>query len=68
VGCKKINSKLLDLYILCTLVFQGPNWQDIKKILRDDPRNYAMFVVGINTNLRAADLLSLKAGRTKLTN
>lgn len=31
----------------------------IKKILADNPRDLALFVVGINTNLRASDLLRL---------
>ena len=31
----------------------------IKKILADNPRNLALFVVGINTNLRASDLLRI---------
>lgn len=34
----------------------------IKKILADHPRNLALFVVGINTNLRASDLLRIKVG------
>ncbi|MDY0191625.1 MAG: tyrosine-type recombinase/integrase [Desulfuromonas sp.] len=34
----------------------------IKKILSDQPRNLALFVVGINTNLRASDLLRIKVG------
>jgi len=32
----------------------------IKKILKDTPRNYALFVLGINTNLRASDILQIK--------
>jgi integrase len=31
----------------------------IKKALADKPRDYALFVLGINTNLRASDLLSI---------
>ncbi|MGD9329784.1 MAG: tyrosine-type recombinase/integrase [Desulfobacterales bacterium] len=34
----------------------------IKKLLSDHPRNYALFVVGINTSLRGSDLLALKVG------
>lgn len=34
----------------------------IKKILADHPRDLALFVVGINTNLRASDLLRIKVG------
>jgi len=34
----------------------------IKKILSDRPRDFAMFVVGINTNLRASDLLRIRVG------
>lgn len=39
------------------------NLEDIEKIrvlLKDHPRNLALFTVGINTNLRASDLLRLK--------
>ena len=37
----------------------------IKKLLADKPRDLALFVLGINTNLRASDLLSLKAGQVR---
>ncbi len=37
----------------------------IKLMLADNPRNYALFVLGINTNLRAIDLLRLKAGQVR---
>lgn len=37
----------------------------IKKMLADRPRDLALFVVGINTNLRASDLLSLKVGQVR---
>jgi integrase len=39
--------------------------QTIKKLLADNPRDYALFVVGINTALRASDLLRLKAGQVR---
>ena len=39
--------------------------QSIKKMLSDDPRNQALFTLGINTNLRASDLLGIKAGQVK---
>ena len=32
----------------------------IKKILHDKPRDLAIFVLGINTNLRASDLIAIK--------
>jgi integrase len=32
----------------------------IKKILQDSPRNLCLFILGINTNLRASDLLKIK--------
>ncbi len=32
----------------------------IKKLLKDKPRDYCIFVLGINTNLRASDILNLK--------
>ena len=31
----------------------------IKKILANKPRDFALFTIGINTNLRASDLLRL---------
>lgn len=33
----------------------------IKKLLQDSPRNLCIFTLGINTNLRASDLLKIKA-------
>jgi integrase len=37
----------------------------IKKLLADHPRNSALFITGINTNLRASDLLSIKTGQVR---
>ena len=37
----------------------------IKKLLSDNPRDLCFFILGINTNLRASDLLSLKAGQVR---
>ena len=37
----------------------------IKKLLADKPRDLALFTVGINTNLRASDLLQIKAGMVR---
>ncbi|TWI65779.1 phage integrase family protein [Desulfobotulus alkaliphilus] len=37
----------------------------IKQLLRSKPRDYALFVLGINTNLRASDLLSLTVGQVE---
>jgi integrase len=39
--------------------------ETIKKLLSDKPRDLALFIIGINTNLRASDLLSLKAGKVR---
>jgi integrase len=41
------------------------NIQTIKKLLADKPVDYALFVIGINTNLRASDLLGIKVGQVK---
>ncbi|MFC1551913.1 tyrosine-type recombinase/integrase [Candidatus Latescibacterota bacterium] len=40
----------------------------IKKLLYDSPRNHALFVLGINTNLRASDLCKLTAGMVRNIN
>ena len=37
----------------------------IKKILQDSPRNLCLFVLGINTNLRASDLLKIKVHQVR---
>lgn len=37
----------------------------IKKLLADKPRESALFIVGINTALRASDLLKLTAGQVR---
>lgn len=38
----------------------------IKKMLRSDkPRDYCLFVLGINTNLRASDLVSITVGQVR---
>jgi len=37
----------------------------IRKLLRNKPRDYCLFVLGINTNLRASDLVSLKVGQVR---
>ena len=41
--------------------------QNLKKLLSDKPRDLAIFVVGINTNLRASDLLRIKVGQVIAT-
>ena len=37
----------------------------IKKLLHDQPRNLCLFTLGINTNLRASDLLRITAGMVR---
>jgi len=39
--------------------------ETIKKLLVDKPLYSALFTVGINTNLRASDLLSIRAGQVR---
>lgn len=39
--------------------------QTIKKLLKDKPRDYCLFVLGINTNLRASDLRRIKVGQVE---
>lgn len=39
--------------------------KSIKKLLADSPRDQAIFTIGINTNLRASDLLKLKVGELR---
>ena len=36
-----------------------------KQYLSDNPRNYAIFVLGINTNLRISDIRTLKIGQVR---
>jgi len=37
----------------------------IKEKLSDNPRDYALFVVGVNTGLRAGDILKLTVGKVR---
>ena len=37
----------------------------IKKLLADKPRDLAIFTLGINTNLRASDLVRIKVGQVR---
>ena len=37
----------------------------IKSLLKFRPRDYALFVIGINTNLRASDLCRIKVGHVR---
>jgi integrase len=39
--------------------------ETIKKLLSDKPLYFALFTIGINTNLRASDLLSIKVGQVR---
>jgi len=39
--------------------------KNIKKLLSDNPRDFAIFTLGINTNLRASDLLSITVGQVR---
>jgi integrase len=39
--------------------------KSIKRLLSDRPRDLCLFTVGINTNLRASDLLRLTAGQVR---
>ena len=39
--------------------------KSIKRLLQDNPRNLCLFTLGINTNLRASDLLSITAGMVR---
>lgn len=39
--------------------------KSIKRLLDDKPRDYCLFVMGINTNLRASDLLKIKVGQVR---
>jgi integrase len=42
--------------------------QSIKKMLQGNPRDFALFVVGINTASRASDLLALTVGQVRHLN
>ena len=44
---------------------QQKDIKNIKKLLANNPRNYALFVIGINTNLRASDLCRNTVGMVR---
>jgi integrase len=39
--------------------------QNIKRLIRDTPRDFCLFTLGINTNLRASDLLRIRVDQVK---
>jgi integrase len=39
--------------------------ESIKKLISDNARDFALFTIGINTNLRASDLLMIKVGQVR---
>lgn len=39
--------------------------KSIKRLLQDNPRDLCLFTLGINTNLRASDLLAIKVGMVR---
>lgn len=39
--------------------------RSIKKLLHDKPRDLCLFTLGINTNLRASDLLAIEVGQVR---
>jgi integrase len=39
--------------------------ESIRKLVSDNPRDLALFTVGINTNLRASDLLQIRVGQVR---
>jgi len=39
--------------------------KSIKKLLKDNLRDYALFIIGCNTNLRASDLVAITAGQVR---
>lgn len=41
------------------------NIKSIKRLLADKPRDLAIFILGINTNLRASDLLKVTVGQVR---
>lgn len=44
------------------------NIKSIKRLLNEKPRDLCIFILGINTNLRASDLLSIKIGQVQNLN
>ncbi|MGA2938095.1 MAG: hypothetical protein ABSF52_13455 [Syntrophobacteraceae bacterium] len=47
-----------------TVCLQDP-LKAIKRLLAAKPRDYALFTLGINTNLRSIDLLRITAGQVR---
>ena len=46
-------------------IMKVKNIETIKKLLADKPRDLCLFTFGINTNLRASDLLRITAGQVR---
>jgi integrase len=40
--------------------------KSIKKLLKNNLRDYAIFIIGVNTNLRASDLVNINVGHVQI--
>ena len=40
--------------------------KSIKKLLKNNLRDYALFIIGVNTNLRASDLVNITVGHVRI--
>ena len=63
--CKNPNHPRKGDIIKVSPIRKKEHIEAIKKLLKDQPRNLALFTFGINTALRASDILQIKAGHVE---
>jgi len=62
---KNLNHPKKGSYITVEPIRKRKDIKNIKKLLQDSTRNFCIFVLGVNTNLRASDLLKIKINQVK---
>ena len=63
--CKNPNHPRKGDIIKVSPIRKKEHIEAIKKLLKDQPRNLALFTFGINTALRASDILQIKVGHVE---
>lgn len=62
---KNLNHPKKGSHITVEPIRKRKDIKNIKKLLQDSTRNFCIFVLGVNTNLRASDLLKIKINQVK---